>query len=160
MPRYRIEIMSLPGWSVPLSIKWCYFCFSEALHLWTRKEATESPNFWLRRRCGGDVSGLTFTWMKKLRFTCWLETEGAEPSSFFHYWCFLFLRASEHAWARAGWEQRERQRAGRGTWWIPGPWDHDPSRRQISNRLSHPGAQNLSSDFTLCHPHIAEAWLP
>lgn len=35
--------------------------------------------------------------------------------------------------------ERQTERGGSGTWdSIPGPQDHDPSRRQIPNRLSHP----------------------
>ena len=35
---------------------------------------------------------------------------------------------------------------------IPGPWDHDPSGRQMPNRLNHPGAplkEKLTSSFVV-----------
>jgi len=49
--------------------------------------------------------------------------------------------------------QREKQascRAGSPTWdSIPGPQDHDPSRRQSPNQLSHPGAHRLFLNLNL-----------
>ena len=31
--------------------------------------------------------------------------------------------------------------------WIPGPWDHDLSQRQMLNHLRHPGAPKLINLF-------------
>ena len=56
-------------------------------------------------------------------------------------------------------QQREREkqaplRAGSLMWiWIQGAWDHDPSRRQTLNLLSHPGTplnSILMSTLTYC----------
>jgi len=52
-------------------------------------------------------------------------------------------------------EEREKQapseqeaQAGSLTWgWIPGPWDHAPSQRQMPNRLSHEGTPKNMNIF-------------
>jgi len=51
---------------------------------------------------------------------------------------------------------RSRLPTEQGAWWeglIPGPWDHDLSRRQTFNWLSHPGAPWPSLPALRCTPH-------
>ena len=61
---------------------------------------------------------------------------------FFKIFICLFERENEQ-----GERQREKQiphGAGKPTQgWIPGPWDHDLSQRQLLNHLSHSGVPVL-----------------
>jgi len=61
---------------------------------------------------------------------------------FLRFYVFIWQQEREHTF-----KQGKRQAEGEAgsllcsTWGsIPGPWDHDPSRRQMFNRLSHPSA--------------------
>ena len=59
---------------------------------------------------------------------------------------FIYLRERDKA-ETGGKRQREKQTpqwAGSLMRSIPGPWDHDLSRRQMLNQLSHPGASRAS----------------
>ena len=59
------------------------------------------------------------------------------------------MREREH---KGGQKKREKQTlrwVGSPTWgWIPGPWDHDLSRRQMLNRLSPPRSLQNMCIFT------------
>jgi len=66
--------------------------------------------------------------------------------SFLFFWIlFIYLRERDRDRESTRGEERERQaprRAGGSPMWdlIPGPRDHDLSRRQLLNQLSHPSA--------------------
>ena len=73
--------------------------------------------------------------------------------SFFNLYLFLRQREREHEWGRVRERGRHRirsrlqgpscQHRARRRAWTHGPWDHDLSRSQPLNWLSHPGALAL-----------------
>jgi len=74
-----------------------------------------------------------------------------KPTGKFSFFFFFFkillvyLRERENEQGGRAEEEREKQTPCPMQGWIPGPWDHDPSRRQTLHWLSHPGAPRLSS---------------
>ena len=77
-----------------------------------------------------------------------IEEEGHFPVQLFlRIFIYLFdrERQREREHKQEEWErEKQASRRARSPMWdlIPGLWDHDPSRRQPLNQLSHPGVPN------------------
>jgi len=71
------------------------------------------------------------------------NNQRSESQFFLSFFFFYWFDREKKSTSRGSSQQREKQapRWARSLmWgWIPGPWDHDSSRRQMPNRLSHPG---------------------
>ena len=72
-------------------------------------------------------------------------------STFFFKSLFIWQRERDHKHtqksrgSKRGRSRLHTEQGARRIWGsIPGPWDHDLSRRQMLNRLSHPGIPRFS----------------
>ena len=132
-----------------------FFYFLKILFIYLRERQWERA--WARRRSEGEADS-PWSWEPDVGLDPGTRGSWPEPKAvvqptepprrpkrhFFKKRFYLFTWEIEHK--QGEWEREEQapRWAGSPMWGsIPGPGDHDLSRRQTLNRLSHPGALKL-----------------